>query len=277
MKLRYTWRKTWLAPGIAVALLALPGCQTAVEPITGRKQFILTDARTEMRMGLDAWNEIIAQEKPSQDRQKTAALKRVGNALSKAIDQPGFEWEFQTFQSEDANAFCLPGGKVGVYEGLFNFIANDAELAAVVGHEIGHAVARHGGERMTQSILQNLGALGLSVALGSAAEEERVRWMAAYVGVTTVGVILPYSRTHEYAADELGMVYMARAGYDPAAAVSFWEKFSQESKTPGILEFISTHPVGSKRLGRLREILPRAQLEYDAAGVKYGLGQVYSE
>jgi predicted Zn-dependent protease len=268
--------KSWLLLNVVIVLPLMVGCQTAIEPITGRKQFILTDAQAEMRMGLDAWNEILGKEQLSQDKQKTAALKRVGGALSKVIDQSSFEWEFQVFSSESANAFCLPGGKVGVYEGLFEFTVNDAELAAVVGHEIGHAVARHGGERMTQSILQNLGALGLSVALGSRAEEDRVRWMAAYVGVTTVGVVLPYSRTHEYAADELGMIYMARAGYDPAAAVSFWEKFSKDSKTPSILEFLSTHPVGSKRLGRLREILPRAQLEYETAMFKHGLGQSYT-
>jgi predicted Zn-dependent protease len=255
--------------------VAVSGCQTAVEPVTGRSQFILTSPAEERQMGSQTWEQIIQEMPLSENRARREAVTRVGNALSNAINQPEYQWEFKTFANDAANAFCLPGGKVGVYDGLFDYVANDAELAAVVGHEIGHAVARHGGERMTQALLQNLGALGLSIVLKDTAEENQVRWMAAYAGVTTVGVILPYSRTHEYAADELGIIYMARAGYNPEACIRFWEKFSQQSDTPAALEFLSTHPVGEKRLQRLRELLPRAQLEYETAPLKRGLGKAY--
>ncbi len=261
----------------AVVLFAATGCQTATEPVTGRSQFILTAPGQESRMGLQAWESILEEEKPSQNQAYVAAVKRVGTAVATTVDQPGFEWEFRTFASDQANAFCLPGGKVGVYDGLFKYIANDAELAAVIGHEIAHAVARHGGERMTQGMLQNLGALGLSVALSSKAEEEQTRWMAAYAGLTTVGVILPYSRTHEYAADEIGTMYMARAGYDPRAALTFWQKFGGDNQTPGMLEFLSTHPVGQNRIARLKQIVPRARQEYQAAPVQRGLGASYAK
>ena len=273
--IRSLYRNIPVALFSTLLAFAPSGCQTTTEPITGRPQFILTDPAQEARMGLQAWQDIQKEEKLSDSPAHAAAVERVGTALSKAIDEKDFEWEFKTFKSDQANAFCLPGGKVGVYDGLFEYLENDAELAAVVGHEIGHAVARHGGERMTQGLLQNLGALGLSVALKDATEVQQVRWMAAYAGLTTVGVILPYSRTHEYAADQLGVMYMARAGYDPHAALSFWEKFAKQSKTPGILEFLSTHPVGENRIQRLKQILPRAMIEYEMAPVRRGLGKSY--
>lgn len=260
---------------IVPALLLATGCQTTTEPVTGRSQFILTAPGEEMRLGLQAWQDILAEEKPTPNQEYAAAVERVGAALVAQVGPDMFDWEFRTFASEQANAFCLPGGKIGVYDGLFKYVDNDAELAAVIGHEIAHAVARHGGERMTQVMLQNLGALGLSAALGSKAEEDRARWMAAYAGVTTVGVILPYSRTHEYAADEIGTMYMARSGYDPRAALSFWEKFAGDSAAPGIFEFLSTHPVGQNRINRLRQIIPRALLEYEAAPVQRGYGTTY--
>ncbi len=267
---------SFLTAALAITiLLTAVGCQTTTEPITGRSQWILTSPDAEMRMGLQAWQDILQQEQPSPNQTYREAVQRVGNNLKKVIEQPGFEWEFKTFKSENANAFCLPGGKVAVYDGLFEFLANDAELAAVVGHEIAHAVARHGGERMTQVMMQGLGATALALSIRDKPDSEKLKWMAAYTGVTTVGVLLPYSRTHEYAADELGMIYMARAGYDPEAALSFWDKFQQLGKMPGILEFLSTHPVGEKRIERLREILPRAKLEYQSAPVKHGLGKTY--
>lgn len=272
---RWCRRLAW--PLLALAVLAgAGGCRT-VEPVTGRRQFILTSPDAEMSMSLDAWQEILAAETPSTDSARTAAVRRVGGNISRAIDVEGFEWEFRLFSSEQANAFCLPGGKVAVYEGLFEFLSNDAELAAVIGHEIGHATARHGGERMTQAMMVDLGAAGLSVALKDKTDEARERWLTAYVGIGAVGFILPYSRMHEYAADEIGLVYMARAGYDPNAAGAFWQKFAEGKSSNSILEFLSTHPIGEKRTDRIREQLPRALAEYDMAVEKHGLGTVYGD
>ncbi len=246
---------------------------TTVEPLTGRQQFILTSPKMEMQMGLDAWRGIKKEEKSSSNQAYIAAVRRVGTNISRVVNQSGFDWEFETFASEQANAFCLPGGKVAVYDGLFEHIDNDAELAAVIGHEIAHAVARHGGERMTQAMMVQLGGVALAKALENEAAVSRERWLLAYTGVTSLGYVLPYSRTHEYAADELGLIYMARAGYDPEAALAFWKKFASDGKTPAVLEFLSTHPVGERRIARLRSLMPKAFAEYGAASVKRGLGQ----
>jgi predicted Zn-dependent protease len=257
----------------AILLLALAGCMT--EPDTGRKRLILTSMSQETSLGQQSWGELQKKEAPSQAAAKTAAVQRVGTNLSKIISQPGFDWEFKCFASQEMNAFCLPGGKVGVYEGLFKNLANDAELAAVVGHEISHATARHGGERMTQAMAVGLAGMGLNVALESKAVESRELWMAAYAGVTTVGVLLPYSRVHEYEADEVGALYMARAGYDPRAAITFWQKFAASKGGAQGLELLSTHPVDANRISRLQQIMPRALAEYEKAPKKHGLGSTY--
>jgi predicted Zn-dependent protease len=260
---------------IVCAGLGLAGCATVSE--TGRSQLLMTSVQQEADMGLQAWQEVIKTEKPCQDQAKVAAVDRVGRALSAVITESGFEWEFRTFESEQANAFCLPGGKVAVYSGLFQYLASDAELAAVVGHEIAHAVARHGGERISQAMLMEIGKQGISVALGSRAPAAQARYMTAYAGLAQYGVLLPYSRKHEYEADNLGLRYMARAGYDPQAAVDFWQKFGAESPGGAIGEFMSTHPSGPHRIAQLQQLLPEARAQYGRAPTPLGRGQVYGK
>jgi len=272
MKIRS--RRAWGQAATAAALVVVLGsCVT--EPETGRKRLILTSMSQETSLGQQSWAEVQKQEQPSTDAAKTAAVQRVGTALSKVITQSGFEWEFRCFASQEMNAFCLPGGKVGVYEGLFKNLGNDAELAAVVGHEIAHATARHGGERMTQAMAVGLAGLGLNMALESKAVENRELWMTAYAGISTVGVILPYSRVHEYEADEIGALYMARAGYDPRSAISFWEKFAASKTGASVPEILSTHPVDGNRVARLKQIMPKALAEYEKCAQKHGLGKAY--
>lgn len=262
-----------LAALAALAAVAVVSCVT--EPETGRRRLILTSMSQEASLGQQSWTELTQSQPLSRDPAKTAAVQRVGAALSQVVTQSGFEWEFKCFASDEMNAFCLPGGKVGVYEGLFKAFANDAEMAAVVGHEIAHATARHGGERMTYAMAVGLAGLGLNMALDSKASENRELWMAAYAGVTTVGVILPYSRVHEYEADEIGALYMARAGYDPRAAVAFWEKFAAGKSGAAVPELLSTHPVDANRVARLKQVMPRALAEYEKAPQRRGLGVVY--
>jgi predicted Zn-dependent protease len=259
---------------LGLPLLFAWGCQTSTEPFTGRKQFIMTSPQEEMRLSLDAWNEVLQKEAPSTDRAKIAAVERVGRQISAVANRPDFDWEFRVLAGETPNAFCLPSGKVAVYEPLFDYVSNDAELAAVIGHEIGHAIARHGGERMTRGILVNLGAGAASLALMNQDAIVRDRWLAAYGGISTIGLILPYSRLHEYAADEIGMMLMAQAGYDPNAAISFWGKFAAKGGA-ATLEFLSTHPLDQKRIQKLRTILPKAMSEYNYSANRHGLGQVY--
>jgi len=260
--------------GLIAALVLATGCMT--EPITGRKQLLLTTMSNETTLGLQSWNEVLKTEKVSTNAKMNDALQRVGNNLKVAINQPDYQWEFKVLASKEANAFCLPGGKVAVYEGLFQYVGNDAELAAVVGHEIAHAVARHGGERMSETMVANAGGAGLNLLLNKKSSTEQQLWMQAYAGASTVG-LLAYSRTHEYSADEMGLFFMARAGYDPKAAVDFWKKFSQASagqKSP-IGDFLSTHPLDSKRIAQLKAYESKATLDYEIAPRRLGYGQKF--
>jgi predicted Zn-dependent protease len=254
---------------LLIASVGMTGCQSV--PFTGRSQFIVTGESSETQMGEEAWQEMSKQTKVSKNKFMNDALNRVGRNLSDVADKPDYNWEFKVFELAEPNAFCLPGGKVAATSGIFPYFDNDAELAAVVGHEIGHAIARHAGERMSQGIVQGIGAVALSVVTSQAGAQE------AYGMVTNVGAILPYSRTHEYEADQLGLILMAKAGYDPQAALAFWDKFSKLSQTGALAEFFSTHPDGAKRLDELRKILPQAMEYYNRAKIKRGLGEIYSK
>ncbi|MCX6985774.1 MAG: M48 family metallopeptidase [Lentisphaerae bacterium] len=167
---------------------------------------------------------MLSQNRISDNPEYNIALKRVGANLAKAANKPDYKWEFLVFENTEPNAFCLPGGKVGVYSGLFQYTSNDAELSSVVGHEIGHAIARHVGERMSQSAVQEIGAQAVATTLNGKSAGTVQAAMVAYSAGTNLGVMLPYSRTHEYEADKLGMVFMSKAGYNPNAAISFWMK-----------------------------------------------------
>lgn len=253
---------------ITVVLLNLmTGCITA--PVTGRSQFIMTSEQSEMTMGNDAWNEMLTKAEISNDAKMNSALQRVGNNIAKVADKPEYQWQFKVFVAQEPNAFCLPGGKVGVTTALFKYTANDAELATVVGHEIAHAIARHSGERMTHGVVQEIGGEAVK------ASTENEGWHQAYNVLAQVGAALPYSRTQEYEADYIGLILMAKAGYDPAAALTFWRKFSELSQTGQIGEIFSTHPMGEKRLAELKELYTKAAEVYRNAPVKHGLGVKY--
>jgi predicted Zn-dependent protease len=245
------------------ALLLFTGCQTV--PMTGRSQFMLSSESSENALGAQAYGEYKAKYPVSKNAAYNASLARVGQAIQAAAQKTDYQWEFTVLESSEANAFCLPGGKVAVYSGLFAYAANDAELACVVGHEVGHALARHGGERSSWSTLQSVGLATLKTQTESEAIAQ------AYGAATNVGVLLPFSRKQESEADTMGLTLMARAGYDPRAAVSFWQKFG--STPSGTLEkWLSTHPGGDVRIKDLQAHLPAAQAEYQKAAVKRGLG-----
>lgn len=269
IKIFYKFRVSLLFIGIALIMSA---CQTV--PITGRNQFLLTSPDEERQLGDQAWAEIKRKERETTNRQYADAVTRVGRNIAAVADAPGFQWEFKTFESTQANAFCLPGGKVAVYTGIFKYMANDAELAAVIGHEVGHAIARHGGERISQEQARSIGQELLSTMT-----KEKYRQLAVtvYGGATTVGIMLPYSRTHEYESDHIGLILMARAGYNPNYAISFWEKFSTISQTNTLEEFLSTHPIGDKRIEEMRQILPQALSIYEKAKVRHDAGVIYKK
>ena len=250
---------------ITVNIIFLCACSSV--PYTDRSQFLLTSESEEVRLGTEAWRKMLAENRISPDAKQNRALQRVGRNIAAVADKPDYRWEFKVFMNPVANAFCLPGGKVGVTNSLFKFTANDAELATVVGHEIGHAIARHGGERMTQGMLQQAGAMAISYTL------KEDLYVSAFGLVTNVGAILPYSRVHEYESDYIGLMLMAKAGYDPRAAISFWKKFGKGDNNQQLLELLSTHPMSKKRLEEMEIMQAKAREYYDKAPVKRGLGQ----
>jgi len=250
----------------AIALLSFLCCGCRTVPISGRSQLMLSSLSSENELGVEAFREVKQKTPVSKNAALTQSLNRVGAALKAVAPGEGFEWEFVLFESDEANAFCLPGGKVAVYTGLFAFIENDAELAVVVAHEIAHVVARHGGERMSWSLLQSLGLMGLSYGT----ESETL--LTLYGVATDVGVLLPYSRANETEADQIGLTLMARAGYDPNAAVHFWEKFSAGRDQSAIEVFLSTHPGGAERISELKKAMLAAVMEYEASPNKKGFG-----
>ena len=258
---------------VLVCMLAvmLAACQTA--PYSNRSQLLLTTQSEENEQGAASWKEILNTEKISTDSAAVNALNRVGPRIASASEQKDFQWEFKVIESEQANAFCLPGGKVALYTGILPYMENDAEMAVVIGHEVSHAIARHGGERISQGYIQSFGSELVSSAFESAAAKEIA--VAVYGVTTNLTAILPYSRLHESEADKIGMMLMAKAGYDPNYAISFWKKFG--SSGGGVLEaFTSTHPLGSDRIKAMQENLPEALKIYNAAKNKYGAGEKLS-
>jgi predicted Zn-dependent protease len=256
---------------LVIAFSACWLCSCRSVPITGRSQFLLTTESYENELGVDAYAEYKQEYPTSKNKEYTQALDRCGNAIKAVAGQDDFEWEFTVLESETKNAFCLPGGKVAVYSGIMDDMNNEAELAFVVAHEIGHAIARHGGERMTRSILQSVGA----VLVSSIFDNEYID--AAYGTGTELGVMLPYSRSNESEADAIGLILMARAGYDPSASYTFWKRFTNNGEGSSRLETIlSTHPCDSDRIAAMVENEPAARAEYEKAKTKYGFGTKFT-
>ena len=255
---------------ISVALLLCIGLVTCyTNPVSGRKELSLVPVDQEVQLGEQAFSDIKQQTPVSVDQNAMDEVQRVGQRIANSVSLPQARWEFVLFnEPKTVNAFCLPGGKVGIYSGILPITQSDPGLATVISHEVGHAVARHGGERMSQQLLIQLGGTGLSLALRNKPQQTMDLAMAAYGVGTTVGYSLPFSRKQELEADYMGLVFMARAGYDPQEAVSFWQRFKawgdrQGGRPP---EFLSTHPLDSKRIKALQKHMPEAQREYRSHG-----------
>lgn len=249
---------------LAIATLSLlASCRTV--PITGRSQFILTSLANEKATGLAAFTEYKKKYPRSTNSKYNAALTSCATAIIKATEYTGYDWEYTVFQSAEQNAFCLPGGKVAVYSGLIDLMNNEAELAFVVAHEIAHAVARHGGERTSWGTLQKFGSMAVSKKGKSATD--------IYQKATQLGVILPFSRSNEYEADKIGMILMAKAGYNPDAAIGFWSRFTNGGQNESLLNgLMSTHPRDGDRIQAMRNNLPEARAAYAKAIKKRGYG-----
>jgi len=235
-------------------------CATA--PITGRHQLLLLSEGEEHQMGLSSYQTVLKQSRLSSDPVATEQVRRVGRRIAEATGRTDYQWEFNLIEDKQVNAFCLPGGKVAVYTGLLPMTRDDAGLAAVLGHEVSHAIARHGGERVSQGLLVQVGLAATQVAL-SGNDPAAVQQVTALLGAgATVGLILPWSRTQESEADHLGLIYMAKAGYHPSAARDLWVRMAQAAKAGGRPpEFLSTHPSDETRIRQIEAWIPEA-LQY---------------
>jgi len=224
-------------------------------------------------MSYQQYGEFLEENKLSKNQAQTQMVKRVGKKIQGAVTKylndnnygdllNGYAWEFNLVQSDQENAWCMPGGKVVVYTGILPVTKNETGLAVVMGHEIAHAIAEHGNERMSQELLRQAGGVALSVALKDNPDETRNLWLAAYGLGSEVGVMLPFSRLHESEADHLGLIFMAMAGYDPREAPKFWERMTKAGgqKPP---EFLSTHPSGETRINNLNNWMPEALKYYN--------------
>lgn len=250
---------------LSLLALALGGCATA--PETGRSQLLLIDTAEEAQLGFKSFEQIKRETPVSRNTAETQRLQRVGKRIAAVVNLPHAQWEFVLFESKQPNAFALPGGKIGVYTGILPLTKNDAGLATVLSHEIAHATARHGAERMSQGMLVQLGGVALSTALGGQSAVSQELATQAYGLTTQFGVMLPYSRVQELEADRIGLLYMARAGFDPAEAVGFWQRFQTYNNSRGGqgVEFLSTHPLDDTRIEQIKRLLPEAQADYARA------------
>jgi predicted Zn-dependent protease len=228
----------------------------------------------ENAMAEQAFAQVVATETPSTNVRLQEIVNRVGTRIAAVAEKPDFRWDFRVFASPAQNAFALPGGKVGVYEGIAPVCYNEAGLAVVLSHEIGHTIARHGAERMSQEAAVSSVQSVLGYAMNGASETGRTMVLNAYGAASQYGFLLPYSRTHELEADQIGLVLMAKAGYDPAEAPRFWERFSAASTGPAPPTWASTHPSDAQRAGQLALAVPAANALYQATPIRVGLGEV---
>ena len=242
----------------------LVSCATV--PETGRSQLLLVSPGQEAQMGFQEFEKLKKSVPISKDAAANAQLQRVGMRIAAVAPLPNARWEFVLFDKPDVpNAFCLPGGKVGIYSGILPITKDDAGLATVIGHEVAHAVARHGAERMSEGMLMQLGGQILEQATLGRSEASRTVLQQAYGIGSSVAVALPHSRQQELEADHLGLLYMARAGYDPREALSFWKRFADYNQKHGggkQIEFLSTHPLDDQRIRQIEGLLPQAEMEY---------------
>jgi len=249
---------------VVFILLFTYACTKA--PITGRNQFILVTQDQELQMGDVAYTEVVNSSKISKNPEYNAAVKRVADRIAGVANRPDFEWEYTVIDEDKTiNAFALPGGKIGVYTGILKVAQTDAGLATVLSHEVGHATARHGGERITAGLLSQIGAVGLAAALGGSGMDPNLTYgiMQAYGLGVQVGGILPFSRSQESEADRIGLIYMARAGYDPRESVLFWQRMAEATKnSQRPPEFLSTHPDNGTRITNLQRHMPEAMRVY---------------
>lgn len=254
-----------LGPLFLVSVMT--ACTTV--PITGRKQLNLVPQETLLSLSSSQYEEFMKENRQVTGTPAARQVHQVGARLQKASnlyfrqrgardDLAAYDWDFVLIQDDSANAWALPGGKVAVHTGVLPIAGNEAGLATVMAHEMAHVVARHGGERMSQALLVQLGGMALSTAISERPETTQKLWLASFGLGATYGLVLPYSRLHETEADRIGLMLMSMAGYDPHEALYFWERMLEKQQGRTVPEFLSTHPTDRTRLNNIRQAIPAA-------------------
>jgi predicted Zn-dependent protease len=234
--------------------LIITGCAYKT-PYTNRSQMIFISQKDELALGEKSYKESLSESKVITGTKDAKRVKDIGIKIAKVANRADFNWAFNLVQSDEVNAFCLPGGKVVVYTGILKVAHNDDQLATVIAHEIAHALARHGAERMSASMVQQgLQVVG-NIALGATAPQYQNLFNQTYGIGSQVGVMLPYGRMQESEADEIGIYLMAKAGYNPNEAIKFWENMSEGKKEGS--DFLSTHPSSTTRINDLKIIISK--------------------
>lgn len=255
--------------GLFVSLLLLLSSCGSV-PLTGRRQMLLVSDQEVLASSLTQYTDYMKTATKSTSKDGSAMVTRVGKKIAAATEQylkangmeseiKNFAWEFSLIKDKQVNAFCMPGGKIVVYEGLLQVVGSEDELAVVVGHEVAHAVAKHSNERMSQQLLAQYGAQIIGQALSTKSAAVQQMGNAVYGLGAQYGVMLPFSRKHEYEADYMGLVFMAMAGYNPQSAVNFWQKMSA-GNGGSVPEFASTHPSDAARIAEIKRRLPEVEM-----------------
>lgn len=256
---------------VIIFSILMTACSTV--PITGRSQLNIIPGSSMMSMSAQEYAGFLKEHKLSQNQQQTATVKRVGARIQDAVERyfrasgledhlTSYKWEFNLVEDKQVNAWCMPGGKVVVYSGILPVAKDEAGLAVVMGHEIAHAIAEHGNERMSQGLIAQLGGVALSTALSTKPEATRELWMSVYGAGAQYGAILPYGRMQESEADHLGLVFMTMAGYDPNVSIGFWERMAAQKGGQAPPEFLSTHPSDATRIANIKKLIPEVVRQY---------------
>ncbi len=265
---------------LSAVFLYLLAAACATNPFTGKQTMSLYSNDAVFPQSFQQYNQFLSENKVIKASPQLDQIKRVGQkiivAAERYLDANGYagylkdyKWEFNLVESDQVNAFAMPGGKVVFYTGIMPITQNDAGIATVMGHEIAHALANHGAQRMSAGTLQQLGAVGVAVATGGKSAESQELWMQAYGVTTQYGGMLPFSRSHESEADAIGLTLMAIAGYNPEEAASFWQRMEAKSGGQAPPEFLSTHPSAENRIANLRQLAPQAKAEAAKFGVNF--------
>ncbi len=257
-----------------IIVIIISACSRVL--ISNRIQLSLIPNSSMLQMSFDQYGQFLEENVISADKEKIESVKRVGKNIQKAVEQyfidngledelTNYDWEFNLVESNEVNAWCMPGGKVVFYTGILPLTRDENGLAVVMGHEIAHAIAEHGNERMSQGLMAQLGGIALAAAVSEKPEQTQQLWMTAFGAGTQLGVLLPFSRLHESEADHLGLIFMSMAGYNPNHAISFWKRMAEMKGEQAPPEFISTHPSDDNRIAQIEKLIPKALIYYNAA------------